>query len=58
MDLAWLLDPTDLVTFKRDYWESRPLVSSGNDGARFADLLSLAAVDEILSRIPRMTRRI
>lgn len=48
MDLAWLLDPIDLVTFKCNYWESKPLVSCGNDGARFADLLSLAAVDGIL----------
>jgi hypothetical protein len=48
MDLAWLLDPIDVFTFKRDYWESKPLVSCRNDGARFADLLSLAAVDDIL----------
>ena len=48
MDLAWLLEPTDLGTFKRDYWESRPLVLSRNDGDRFANLLSLATVDEIL----------
>ena len=48
MDLAWLLDPIDVAAFKCDYWESKPLVSCGNDGARFADLLSLAAVDEIL----------
>ena len=48
MDLAWLLEPTDVVTFKRDYWESKPLVSCANDGARFEGLLSLAAVDGIL----------
>jgi ribosomal protein L16 Arg81 hydroxylase len=47
MDLSWLLDPIDVVTFKRDYWESKPLVSRGNN-ARFADLLSLAAVDALL----------
>lgn len=48
MDLAWLIDPTDRDTFKRDYWESKPLVSLTNSSSRFAELLSLAAVDEIL----------
>lgn len=48
MDLAWLLDPIDVATFKRDYWESKPLVSCGSQGGRFAELLSLSAVDRVL----------
>jgi len=48
MDLAWLLDPIDVATFKRDYWESKPLVSCGSQKDRFAELLSLSAVDRIL----------
>jgi ribosomal protein L16 Arg81 hydroxylase len=48
VDLAQLLDPVDLATFKRDYWESKPLVSCTNEASRFEEVLSLSAVDDIL----------
>jgi ribosomal protein L16 Arg81 hydroxylase len=48
MDLAQLLDPLDVATFKRDYWESKPLVSCTNEASRFKEILSMSAVDDIL----------
>jgi ribosomal protein L16 Arg81 hydroxylase len=48
-DLARLIDPIDVQTFKREYWEEKPLIVHRRDPSYFADLLSLADVDGILN---------
>jgi len=47
-DLARLIDPVDPETFKRDYWEQKPLVISRRDREYYRDLLSMADVDRLL----------
>jgi ribosomal protein L16 Arg81 hydroxylase len=50
MDFAQLLAPTDVETFMRDYWESKPLILERHAPAYFADLLSINDVDDMLER--------
>jgi ribosomal protein L16 Arg81 hydroxylase len=48
-DLARLIAPVNPETFKRDYWERKPLVIQRQDREYYQDLLSLAAVDRLLT---------
>src|SRR5437016_4674810 len=48
-NLEWLLRPTTLDTFFRDYWEKRPLTVFRGEDAYFREVLSLADMDHILS---------
>jgi ribosomal protein L16 Arg81 hydroxylase len=48
-DLARLIAPVDPETFKRDYWERRPLVIRRQDREYYQDLLSLAKLDHLLT---------
>ncbi len=43
------IDPLDLATFFSDYWEKKPLIISRTQSGYFCDLLSLEAVDTILT---------
>jgi ribosomal protein L16 Arg81 hydroxylase len=43
------IDPLDLGTFFSDYWEKKPLIISRAQSNYFGDLLSLEAVDTILT---------
>ncbi len=47
--LSHLLDPFEVATFKRDYYERRPLVIHREEPDRYADLLTLDDLDQILS---------
>lgn len=48
-DLARLLAPIQVSTFRHEYWEATPLIISRDDPQYFQELLSLQDVDEILS---------
>lgn len=48
-DLGRLIYPIDPETFKREYWEKKPLVITRQDQHYYRSLLSLADVDRILS---------
>lgn len=48
-DLGRLIHPTDIETFRRDYWEKRHLLVRQADPGCFTDLLSLDDVDRVLS---------
>ena len=45
----WAIDPISDSTFFAEYWEKKPLVISRNITTYFTDLISMSAVDEILS---------
>ncbi|GAA1888479.1 cupin domain-containing protein [Streptantibioticus ferralitis] len=47
-DLSRLIDPIDVHTFRREHWERQPLFVKRSDPGYFADLLTLADVDEVL----------
>ncbi len=50
VDLASLIHPVSPEEFKREYWERKPLVLTGRNDGRYRRLLSLADVDDLLSR--------
>src|SRR5262245_9183961 len=43
------IDPLELGTFFSDYWEKKPLIIARTQPEYFCDLLSLEAVDTILT---------
>lgn len=45
----WAIDPLSDSSFFAEYWEKKPLVISRNIPTYFTDLISVSAVDEILS---------
>ena len=47
--LSWLIQPVDLATFQRDYWERRPLVVHRRDPGYYAELMTLDDIDQIMS---------
>jgi mannose-6-phosphate isomerase-like protein (cupin superfamily) len=49
LSFAWLIDPITPETFFRDHYEKAPLLIGRNDPARFASLLSIAAIDRYLA---------
>ncbi|MFE4973731.1 cupin domain-containing protein [Kitasatospora sp. NPDC056651] len=49
-DLARLIHPMALPTFRNEYWERQPLHIRRNDPRYFADLLTLDDVDRLLSQ--------
>jgi ribosomal protein L16 Arg81 hydroxylase len=49
VDLSRLIDPVDAETFRREYWQRRPLYVHRDDPGYFDGLLSLADVDRVLS---------
>ncbi|MEV6013655.1 cupin domain-containing protein [Streptomyces sp. NPDC051976] len=48
-ELARLLAPTPVDEFLQTYWERRPLLVQRDDGEYYGELLTLDAVDEILT---------
>lgn len=49
LSLQYILQPIDLDTFKREYWEKRPLHIPRSEREYYRGLLSLADADHILS---------
>lgn len=49
LGIEWLLEPMSTSRFEAEFWERRPVHLSRKDARRFADLLSLAALDGLLS---------
>ncbi|MBV9383415.1 MAG: hypothetical protein JOY82_11790 [Streptosporangiaceae bacterium] len=47
--LSRLIDPVDVATFQRVYWEQRPLVVHREDPCYYAGLLTLDDIDQILN---------
>lgn len=43
------IEPIAESTFFEEYWEKKPLVIARNDPAHFSDLISVSAIDRILS---------
>ena len=48
-DLKRLIHPVDPETFKRDYWEKRPLIIRRSDPDYYRGLLCFADIDRLLS---------
>ncbi|MGW2636607.1 cupin domain-containing protein [Streptomyces sp. NPDC001348] len=48
-DLARLISPIDPETFRRDHWETQPLLVERADPNYYAELLTLDDVDELIS---------
>lgn len=49
LDLSRMLNPVDVATFSRDYWQNKPLVIHREDPDYYGALLSLDDVDKALS---------
>jgi ribosomal protein L16 Arg81 hydroxylase len=49
MNLRYLMHPIDPETFKRDYWEKKPLTISRKQPSYYHELLSPADMDHVLS---------
>jgi ribosomal protein L16 Arg81 hydroxylase len=48
-DLARLIEPVTLASFKSDYWEKRPLIIARREPSYYERLLTLSDVDHILA---------
>lgn len=49
LDLSRIIHPVDMATFRKDYWETKPLVIHRDDPDYYGDLLTLDDIDKALS---------